>query len=193
MARLRRRSARHRFLSQLARSTANKAPDVFMRNKVFVAVREKRTFRTVSARRTSLPLRVSGPSSPFRPTTRFKPRIRPSFLLFLLPLFTYAYDPANASLCVRPYELCSYSTALRDQGGCRKPTGDILPRLFRRGSLTSPLNLIPVSPLANSYQFFVRLRLARLPARLRGTDGGRKSSQSKVCRHFLNYPAIKTA
>ncbi|KAL0113503.1 hypothetical protein PUN28_012570 [Cardiocondyla obscurior] len=66
-----------------------------MRNKVFVAVREKRTSPESSRRRTgSVASTLDPPANP-------PPPVRPPFLLFLLPPFTYAYDPENASLCAR--------------------------------------------------------------------------------------------
>lgn len=119
---------RRRFLSQLARSAANKAPDVFMRNKVFVVVREKRTFRIVSPRNDSPP-----PSYPRR--IRFQPHS--TFLLlssFLCLLCMHMI--LRIRHCI--YELHSYSA--KTAAGSRLATFYLVP------SVLSPLPRIPPLP-----------------------------------------------
>lgn len=131
--------------------TANKASDVFMKNKVFVAVREKRTFRIVSPKNESTASSRVYPCPLPALEPRFKPP-RPTFscfLLFLLPPFTYAYDPGECiAVRARARSRTSYA-AIRlrfaTKAGCRKPTGDILPPFFPSRLLFLPLNLIPVS------------------------------------------------
>lgn len=100
---------------------ANKAPDVFMRNKVFVAVRGKETFRIVL------------------PGERVRRRLESTLVLFR-PALTpsrFSFRPLRMHMILRMHH-CVRVVQQFDRGGCRKPTGDILLRPFRRVAPSRP-------------------------------------------------------
>lgn len=147
-----------------------------MRNKVFVVVHEKRTFRIVSLKNESAS--SSRPLVPFRPSTRFKPLSNlPFSYFFFRSLRMHMILRMHHCVCARTSYTASYSTKVCDWGDCRKPTGDILPRLFHRISLFYPWFLF-LFPVTNSYQFFVRLRLAKQGCRRSYSERTREEVES---------------
>lgn len=153
-----------------------------MRNKVFAAQFARKELSESSRRRTSLSPRVDPCPLP----TLARPALN-SHSTFLSPisssaLYVCIWSYECITVCALARVMYSYSTALRvvrrlQEADWRHSTSSLPSRL----SLSCPWILF-LFPLANSYQFFVRLRLARLSARLHGTDeNGSWVSQKFVC------------
>jgi len=160
-----------------------------MRNKVFVVVREKRTFRIASLKNES-----AASSRPLSPSD-------PRLALVLYPTFLSPISSSALYVCIWSCECitvraCTSYTAIRLSFATKVTAGSRLATFYLVFSVASPFfypRILFLFPVTNSYQFFVRLRLAKQGCRRNYLERKRKSSQLKVCRYFLNYPVVKTA
>lgn len=130
---------------------------------------------------------------PFRPSIHFKPPPPPAG-----PSFSYFFfRPLRMHMILRMHHCVRAPTsyaAIRPRFATRAAAGSRLATFYLVPSVASSFpcpRILFLFSLANSYQFFVRFTTRRAVGAAR-TAGAGKSSQSKVCSYFRNYPAVKT-